>query len=163
MSNQLATLPDSDLYQQDFYAWTKRMEAALLGRKWSDIDVDNLAEEIADLGGSIERSIESRLDLLIGHLVKLAVSADDRPRRGWWNTVRTQRRAIDKALQKNPSLRSRFDALFAEQWTEGLGHARSGLRDEEMDLVIEADPWLTPLQAMTLIDEAALRALAPRG
>jgi len=162
MATQLAHLSDSDLYRTDFYEWTKRQQAYLLARRWHDIDIDNLAEEIADLGGSVERAIESRLHILMGHLVKLALSADPYPRRGWWNTVRDQRREIAKILRKNPSLNARFDEIYRDEWQGGLDHGRGGLRNEEMDLVLDGPPWLTPELAMTIIDDSELRALAPR-
>jgi len=158
----VAHLTDSELYQSDFYEWTKRTQAYLLARRWHDIDIDNLAEEIADLGVSVERSVESRLKILIGHLVKLALSADPYPRRGWWNTVGDQRDEIEKTLRKNPSLRARFAEMFASEWHSGLNHGRGGLRNEEMDLVLETGPWLTAEQAMTIADDAELRALARR-
>lgn len=160
-SRFVAHLGDAELYRTDFYEWTKRQQAYLLARRWHDIDIDNLAEEIAELGGSVERAIESRLQILLGHLIKLAISADPYPRRGWWITVRDQRKEIEKTLRKNPSLTPRFPEMFAEEWESGLNHGRGGLRDEEMDLVLETGPWLTAEQAMTITDNAELRALAP--
>ena len=42
-------------YDSDFYAWTQAQAAALRAKEWKTLDVESLAEEIADVG--IETSI----------------------------------------------------------------------------------------------------------
>jgi hypothetical protein len=63
-----------------------------------------LAEEIADLGQSIENAIESRLDRLLLHLLKYRFGPAQRPRRGWRLTIRHARRETAKLLHKNRGL-----------------------------------------------------------
>lgn len=157
----LDTLPDAELYERDFYAWAKRQEAALLGKRWSELDIQNLAEEIADLGGSVERELESRFDVLIGHLIKLAVSADEPPRRKWWVTVRDQQDRIERRLQKNPSMIGKAPELFAAEWKSGVAHARTGLLNDDDERVPD-ERFLTYEQAMTVATDDELRALLPR-
>ena len=54
-------------YDTDFYTWTRAQAEALRHKYWAALDVDHLAEEIADLGQSIENAIESHLDRLLLH------------------------------------------------------------------------------------------------
>ena len=67
-------MPD-DLYHRDVLAWSEH-QADLLrrvgrGERVSDIDWDLVAEEIADLGLSELHSVESFLELMLVHLLKI--------------------------------------------------------------------------------------------
>ena len=57
-------------YDTDFYTWTRAQAEALRHKDWAALDVDHLAEEIADLGQSIENAIESQLERILLHLLK---------------------------------------------------------------------------------------------
>jgi Domain of unknown function DUF29 len=91
-------------YDTDFYTWTQAQAAALRAKDWSALDVDHLAEEIADLGQTIENAIESQLDRLVLHLLKYRYDPAQRPRRGWRLTIRHARRELARLLRKNPGL-----------------------------------------------------------
>lgn len=58
------------LYEADFYAWTAQQAAAIRARQWERLDIENLAEEIESLGRAERRELESRLAILVGHLLK---------------------------------------------------------------------------------------------
>ena len=62
----------SELYEHDYYAWVGEQVRALRGRRLEDIDFENVAEEIEDLGKSEKRSVQSHLETLIEHLLKLS-------------------------------------------------------------------------------------------
>jgi hypothetical protein len=91
-------------YETDFYTWTQEQTLALRNKDWAALDVDHLAEEIEDLGQSIEHAIESHLERLLLHLLKYRYDPAQRPRRGWRLTIRHARREISKYLQRNPGL-----------------------------------------------------------
>ncbi len=42
----------SDLYEQDYYLWIEKTISLLENRQFSDLDLDNLIEEISDMGKS---------------------------------------------------------------------------------------------------------------
>ena len=70
-------MPD-DLYDRDALAWSER-QAALLrrvarGERVNDVDWDHVVEEIEDVGLSELHAVESYLEQLLTHLLKL---------RGW--------------------------------------------------------------------------------
>lgn len=58
------------LYEADFYAWTQRQSWLLRNCQWSQLDVDNVIEEIESLGWQQRQALRNRLAILIGHLLK---------------------------------------------------------------------------------------------
>lgn len=116
-------MPDTR-YQDDYYLWTREQAARLrdAGRSGNNAPVDweQVAEEIEDMGDVKWDEIETRLGLLIVHLLKLLYVEELRERnaRQWWLTINEQRRTIPKRLKRSPSLRpmlvSEFPAVYAE-------------------------------------------------
>ena len=92
-------------YESDFYGWTKQQANLLKNRKIAEIDWDNLAEEIEDMGRSEKRQLETRLEVLIMHLLKWQFQPNMRSR-SWELTIKEQRLRLDKLLKENPSLKS---------------------------------------------------------
>jgi hypothetical protein len=92
-------------YETDFYAWTVEQARLLRGGELSAIDTANIAEEIESLGRSDRRELESRLTVLVMHLLKWSGQPELRSK-SWSATIREQRRQIEKLLRESPSLRS---------------------------------------------------------
>ena len=94
-------------YQADFYAWTQQQAKLLRNKKIEQIDWCNLAEEIEDMGRSEKRQLESRLEILIMHLLKWQFQPNLRSR-SWQLTIKEQRLRVKKLLAENPSLKSKL-------------------------------------------------------
>jgi cell division protein FtsL len=105
----------NDLYDTDLVLWSKAQAAALRRRAANEIDWDNVAEEIESLGKNDRRELQSRLQIVLDHLIRLAVSPASAPRHGWERTVITQRDAIAKLLRDSPSLRREMPAIIAAE------------------------------------------------
>src|SRR4051812_25709503 len=90
------------LYERDYYAWTLDQAAKLreLARddRSSVLDLDNLAEEVADLGKSERDAVRSQVRRIIQHLLKLRYSPSDQPRPGWKGSVLEARAALEDKL-----------------------------------------------------------------
>jgi hypothetical protein len=112
-------------YEKDFYAWTVEQAHLLRSGELSSVDVANVAEEIESLGRSDRRAIESRLTVLLSHLLKWR-SQPDRRSTNWSGTIREQRRQIDKLLRDSPSLRPFVSEILAEAYAD----AREDAADE---------------------------------
>ncbi|WP_236612521.1 DUF29 domain-containing protein [Picosynechococcus sp. NKBG15041c] len=83
-------------YEQDFYGWTQWQVQAIAQRKVSELDWQNLQEELEALGRQEEyRELVSRLTALIGHLLKWEYQPERRSR-SWFLIIREQRRAIKR-------------------------------------------------------------------
>jgi hypothetical protein len=119
-------------YEEDFYAWTVEQARLLRSGDLSAIDIANIAEEIESMGRSDRRALESRLTVLLTHLLKWRIQ--ERMRSGSWSgTIREQRRRILKLLQESPSLRPFIDEALAEAYSDAREAASSqtGLSDAE--------------------------------
>jgi uncharacterized protein DUF29 len=144
----------SQLYDQDFYAWTQAQAALLRKGAVQDLDLEHLLEEIEDMGHSQRDALASHLLVLLTHLLKLAVAARERPAdlvragRGWRTTCRTQRRLLAKRLRRNPSLRPTVPEECAEAYVIARDEAATAL-DVDEAVVPAQCPW-TPEQ---IIDE----------
>ncbi len=106
----------SKLYDTDVVAWASEQAELLRSGQWSRLDIDNIAEEIEDVGKSAQRELGSRVAVLIAHLLKWKFQPELRSK-SWLATIAVQRRALARKLQSMPSLK-RF--YFDEQW---LGEA----------------------------------------
>src|SRR5262245_39456185 len=62
--------PAATLYKRDFYRWTTRQSSLLRAGRLNELDLENLAEEIDSLGGRDRRELQSRLIVLLVHLLK---------------------------------------------------------------------------------------------
>jgi hypothetical protein len=132
---------DPAAYGTDVHAWTQAQAALLRARAFEAIDLDNIIEEIESLGNEQAHAVESHLIVAVEHLLKLAVSADQEPRRGWMLSVRNARNRIGVRLRKSPSLRPLLGELLADGWETARVAAISGLREAEEGLVPEAMPF----------------------
>lgn len=57
-------------YEQDFYGWTMEQAALLKSGRLNELDIQNLIEEVETMGRSEKRALESRLSVLLLHLLK---------------------------------------------------------------------------------------------
>jgi hypothetical protein len=57
-------------YNQDFYTWTSEQARYLREGRLSELDIENLAEELEDMGQGRERALKSQLVRLLAHLLK---------------------------------------------------------------------------------------------
>jgi hypothetical protein len=123
----------STTYQKDIVAWATEQAALLRAGKLSEIDIENIAEEIEDVGKSEQRELASRMAVLLAHLLKWKSQPHMRSA-SWEATIRDQRTMIDKRLKKTPSLKPILtdDDWIAEMWGDarqdagketGLGYA----------------------------------------
>jgi hypothetical protein len=116
----------TQLYETDFYGWTQEQAAKLrkLQAERSNLDLDlvNIAEEIDSMGRSDKRELRSRLEEIDIHLMKLAFALNLESRRLWENSVRGQRRGIEKLLEESPSLRRLLVEELEEAHDDALRH-----------------------------------------
>ena len=58
------------LHSTDFYGWVNQQTELLKAGNLADLDIDNIAEEIEDMGKSLQRELVSRLKILFMHILK---------------------------------------------------------------------------------------------
>jgi Domain of unknown function DUF29 len=119
------------LYEQDFHAWTMQQAELLRTRKLDCADLDNIAEEIEDMGKTVRRELTSRLTVLFLHLLKWRFQPAFRGN-GWRLTLKEQRRTLRRHLRDNPSLTSYLDQAMSDAYGDAtIGAQREiGLAEE---------------------------------
>lgn len=110
------------LYEEDFYGWLQETVNFLKQRRFQELDLDNLIEEIETMGRSEKRELESRLTRIIEHLLKLIYWKAEKEynAQGWRITIIEQRRQIQRLLKDSPSLKR----LLSETWLDCYQAAR---------------------------------------
>lgn len=109
-------------YTQDFYHWTQEQAQLLRQGRWQELDIDHLVEEIEDLGNRHYDQLESRLAVLIGHLLKWEFQPHLRSN-SWQATLDEQRYRIERLLQRNPSLRVKLPEAYTDAWYSAVAIA----------------------------------------
>ena len=94
----------TNLYETDFYVWTQEQAQLLRERRFDDLDLDNLVDEVQSVGSSEKREIRNRLVVLLGHLLKWKFQPGGRGS-SWIQTIFEQRQQITDIITGSPSLR----------------------------------------------------------
>jgi hypothetical protein len=96
--------PQNTVYETDFYARTQEQARVLRERRWNDLDLENLVDEVASVGGSEKREIRNRLTILLAHLLKWKHQPGLRGA-SWRGTICEQRDQLADIVGDSPSLR----------------------------------------------------------
>ena len=106
-------MSDSTLYDDDILLWSEQQAAAIrkLGKTVrnlpNELDIENVAEEIESVGRSELAIVESYIELIFLHLMKLLVEADSQAARHWrGELVGFHSRMVRRYA---PSMRQRID------------------------------------------------------
>lgn len=106
-------------YEKDFHAWTLENAALLRQRRFAEIDVDNIADELENMGRSERHELINRLAVLLAHLLKWRFQPAQRGN-SWKYTIEEQRRRIKRLLDENPSLSSRLETAFENAYGDAI-------------------------------------------
>ena len=140
------TLVRPRLYDQDFLAWTEQQAALLRAGRLDQLDLDNLAEELDTMGRSEWGELESRLEVLLMHMLKWDYQAARRSR-SWKATMREQRNAIRRLMRRSPSLKRGLETTIADVYRDALGRAL-----DETGLSAAAFPEQLPYSVDEVLD-----------
>jgi ribosomal protein L29 len=110
-------------YREDYHAWALQTAELIRTGHFGEIDTTQLAEELEDMGASRERELESRLGILLAHLLKWRYQPE---RRGasWEATIKEQRQRIARLLRKNPSLKASLEETHGDAYSDARLIAR---------------------------------------
>ena len=148
---------NTELYDQDLYAWTQEQAALLQAGCFDRLDIPHLMEELQLMGGSERGELANRLIVLLTHLLKLHVAAQHLPMDlqragvGWHRTCRTQRLHLAKVLRRNPSLHRIMPDELPDAYEIARVEAAGALAIDEaavpascpwtVEQVLDADFW----------------------
>lgn len=104
-------------HDQDFYSWAMHNAQLLREGRLAEIDCEYVAEELEDMGAAKERELESRLGVLMAHLLKW-IFQPERRGNSWIATIKEQRQRTVRLLRKNPGLKSCLDEAFVDGYSD---------------------------------------------
>ena len=110
------------LYNRDFNLWVEHIKTALSNQDVKNMDWENLLDEVDDMGKSEKRSLESYLERLIEHILKLKYwkSEYERNHKHWQVEVNNFRNRIKRLLRRSPSLKKYMKDVYAEVYQDAV-------------------------------------------
>lgn len=145
------TIARKSLYESDYLLWTQETIAKLKAKDFDHVDFESLIEEIEDLGRSYRDELESRLDILLSHILKRLYVPLVNDYNGWERTIREQRKQIRRRLEKSPSLKNYLPEIFDKIWQDALKEVREDYPqysfpdlwqfDRDIDTLINGNFW----------------------
>lgn len=110
------------LHETDFNLWVEGIKEAIQNRDFENMDWENLLDEIDDMGKSEKRSLDSYMQRLIEHILKLKYWDAERERcaKGWMQEVTNFRNRIKRILKKNLSLRNYLQAEYVDIYQDAI-------------------------------------------
>lgn len=94
-------------YDRDLYNWALEQGALLRARRFDEVDIENVAEEIESLARTEFDKLVSFLRLTIMHMLKWEYQPSRRTR-SWAISIANHRESADEILADNPGLKSRI-------------------------------------------------------
>jgi hypothetical protein len=109
------------LYLEDETAWLDRMAELARSRQADEIDWANLAEYLAEMAGRDRREVESRLAVLLAHILKWTYQPDRRSN-GWRATIIEQRHELVRHASRGV-LRRHAEEVLGDAYREAVERA----------------------------------------
>ncbi|ABA58360.1 Protein of unknown function DUF29 [Nitrosococcus oceani ATCC 19707] len=134
-------------YATDFNLWVQQTARLLREHRWQDIDLENLVEEIEDLGKSERRGIISQLTRLLLHLLKWQYQPQRRSD-SWLDSITDARLQIELTVKDSPSLKD----YPLEQLNRSYKNARHSASKQTV-LPVSAFPEECPYLLENILNE----------
>lgn len=134
------------LYEKDFSAWSEQQSRLLLEKRWDEIDLEHLAEEVIDLSTFTRHTLRGHLRILLMHLLKYTFQPELRSR-SWSCSIAEARDQIEAVLDENHSLIKTLPEILGKTYTFAT---RKASRETGMD--IEAFPKECPWTIEEILD-----------
>jgi hypothetical protein len=112
------------LYDRDLNLWAETTVFQLQAQRFDEVDWQSVIEEIESLSKWDKREIRSRLQVLLGHLVKRQYVNSPEDFRGWEATIREQRSSLTQILEDSPSLKLYLLDNLDPVWQKALAEVR---------------------------------------
>ncbi len=114
----LATL--KTLYDQDYALWIEETVKKLKSGDFSQIDLENLIEEVESLGRRDKRELKSRLITLFEHALKRRYVPLPDCYRGWEVTIKRTQSKLKDILEDSPSFSNLLIEIYDKCYQEAL-------------------------------------------
>lgn len=137
----------SPSYDDDLVEWIDAQIHLLLEKRFSELDIENLVEELDGMKKQYSRELHSRLTVLIMHLLKCE-HQKNRPQNKWRSTLIEQRQQLALLLKESPSLHRHVEEFAIDQYS--ADRRRAAL---ETGLSLATFPTKLPYSVAQLLDD----------
>lgn len=135
------------LYDADYLRWIETTVEKLRRGDYSQVDWENLIDEIEYMGKSERRRLESNLIVVLLHLLKWQYQPERRDG-SWEGSIVEHRRRMKRAIAESPSLQPYLEEIFAEAYSAAVKQARA-----ETQLPLETFPQSCPYELAQVLDD----------
>lgn len=137
----------NNLYDSDPYSWSLNQAQLLRDGKFNELDLENLIEEVEDMGGRHRDALKSALKQLLLHLLKWQMQSqkDDLHDMkiwylSWLDSIAKQRLKIEEVLEDNPGLQNKLAEVFTKAYSLARQLAAIDMKCKVNDFPNEC-PW----------------------
>jgi hypothetical protein len=134
------------LYEKDYYLWLEEIVQLLREGKLTALDVNNLIEEIEDMGISQRKAVKSNLKVILWHLLKYKYKPEKRSN-SLLSTIFEHRDRLEDDFTDSPSLKPFFIEVFEQCYQKAIKQAAI-----ETGLSLETFPINCPLTPEQVLD-----------
>ena len=126
-------------YDADVVVWAEEQAAHIRARRWDQLDIEHLADEIDDVGRSEIRELTRRFARLLAQWLKWVHQPDRRSGR-WERALREQRKQAVRKLGAVPSLTPLLSDpdWIGDVWGDAVIDA---IKETDLDVFPEHCPW----------------------
>jgi hypothetical protein len=143
------------LYEQDFYGWIQHHIDLLQQRKFADLDVDLLIEELDSMAKRDKHELVSHFIILVAHLLKWQFQLESLTElwqtfqgHSWRSSIQEQRVQILNQLEMSPSLKPHLSAAVQKAYPKAVE-----LASDETGLPKKTFPDTCPYTPEQLLDK----------
>ena len=111
------------LYFDDVWTWSRRQAAALRRGDWGALDLENVIEEIEDVGNRHSDAWTSYCTNVISHLLKIEFSGAAEHFRYWKDETEAWRDSMFDVLADSPGIKHELSGLLVKAWKRGRRNA----------------------------------------
>jgi hypothetical protein len=109
--------PGRELYERDEHEWIAAQVSALADGEFNRLDRANLVEYLTEMTVRDRRELQSRLVVLLHHLLRVQVQPE-RLTRSWVTTILEQQSEIRSIIDSIPSLGRQPEVLAAAAYSD---------------------------------------------
>jgi Domain of unknown function DUF29 len=131
-------------YEQDFNLWIEKTVVLLKARRFGELDLEQLIDELESVAKRDKREILSRLDIILMHLLKWQYQPNCRTM-SWESSIQNNRKEILRIIEDSPSLKSYPVEILSKAY-------RSARKDAARETQLSQNTF--PMDCPFSIDEA---------
>ena len=107
------------LYETDYLEWAEQTAQLIRERRFDEIDLENLADEVEDLASRAKSAVKSQLRRMLMHLVKQRIQPE-RDGASWRASIASAQAELLDDISNSPSLRRFARAVLESVYRDAV-------------------------------------------